>query len=89
MEYDLQSFRLVLTDFLDIRTASNRLKALEAASYVTNTTRAVRLYITSNHKIAIDSYILIAKPQDFTLYLNRQVNIILLARKDYLARMDS
>jgi hypothetical protein len=84
---DLQSFQLVLTEFLDITPASNRLKALEAASAETRTTRVIRIYMTSSGKIAIDAFILLAKPDDFKVHLKRLVDLILLGRKDYLARM--
>jgi hypothetical protein len=87
MENDLQSFQVVLTDFIDVTPASNRLRALEAASAETRTTRVARVYMTSNNKITIDTFILLAKPDDFKLYLKRLVDLILLARRDYLARM--
>jgi len=87
VDNDLQSFHLVLTGFLDIGSASNRLKALDAASAVTRTTRVVRLYITSSGKIAIDCYIFIAKPDDFKVHLNRMVNIMVAAREEFLGMM--
>ena len=86
-ENDLQSFQLVLSNFLDIGNVSNRLKALETASAVTRTTPVVRLYITSSGKIAIDSYIFLAKPDDFKEHLNRLVNIMVQARDEFLAAM--
>jgi len=87
MENDLQSFQIVLTNFLDIGAASNRLKALDAASAVTRTTRVVRLYITSSGKIAIDTYIFLAKPEDFSAHLNRMVNIMIQSRDEFMAAM--
>jgi hypothetical protein len=87
MENDLQSFQIVLSNFLDIGAASNRQKALEAASAVTRTTRVSRVYMTSNGKIAIDAYIFIANPNDFKLVLNRMVNVIGIARNDFLSEM--
>ncbi|MDR0501833.1 MAG: hypothetical protein LBH16_00780 [Treponema sp.] len=87
IDNDLSSFHLVLTEFLDIGGASNRLKALDAASAVTRTTSVVRLYITSGGKIAIDTYIFLAKPEDFKTHFNRMVNIIVSAREEFLAMM--
>ena len=87
MENDLQSFQLVLTNFLDIGGASNKLKALETASYVTRTTRVVRLYITSSDRIAIDSFIFLAKPEDFSVHLNRLVNLMIQSRNEFLDLM--
>jgi hypothetical protein len=88
MENDLQSFQIVLTNFLDVgSTATAKQKALDAASYATRTTRVARAYMTSSGKIAIDAFVFIAKPDDFKLVLNRMVGVILIARKDCLDRM--
>ncbi|MCL1813088.1 MAG: YbjN domain-containing protein [Treponema sp.] len=85
MADDLQSFQLVLTNFLD--AGSDRVRAFEAASYATRTTRVVRVYMTSSNKIAIDAYIFIGKPEDFKLHLKRLISVILTARTDYLDRV--
>jgi len=87
MEDDLQSFRIVLTNFIDIGPASNRLRALEAAGLEINTTKTIRFIIASNNRIAIDSFIFVGRPQDFELHLNRMVNNIITARTDFLARL--
>ena len=87
MENDLQSFRIVLTSFLDIGGSSKRLKALEEASYITRTTKVARLFFTESDRIAIDAFIFIANPEDFKLYLNRMVNIIVSARSEFIERM--
>ena len=87
MENDPQSFQLVLANFLDIGGASNRLKALDAASAVTRTARVARVYITSSGWIAIDTYIFLARPEDFRVHLNRMVNIMAGAREEFLAAM--
>jgi len=84
---DLSSFHLVLSGFLDIGAASNRLKALDAASAVTRTTKVVRVYITSSNRIAIDTFIFLAKPDDFKLHLNRMINIMVAAREEFLSMM--
>ena len=85
MAEDLHSFRIVLSSFLDI--GSDRLRALEAAVLEINTTKATRFVIASNNRIAIDSFIFLGHPEDFRLHLNRMVSNILIARRDFLARM--
>ena len=87
MENDLQSFHLVLTNFIDVGNQSNRLKALNAASTVTRTRPVARLYITSSGKIAIDSYLFLAKPEDFSVHLNRLVNVIVQSREEFINAM--
>ena len=87
MENDLQSFHLVLMNFLDIGNASNRLRALEAASAVTRTRPVARLYLTSSGRIAIDSFIFLSRPEDFRVHLNRLVNVMVQSRDEFLAAM--
>lgn len=87
MENDLQSFRLVLTNFIEIENASNRLKALETASQITNTTRVVRIFLTSSGKIAIDSFIFLAKPDDFKIHLSRLIGLMIGAKNEYNLKM--
>ena len=87
IDNDLQSFHLVLTNFLDIGGESNRLKALNAASAITRTTRVVRVYITSSGRIAIDTYIYIANPEDFRVHLNRLISVMITARTEFVAAM--
>jgi len=87
MENDLQSFQIVMTNFLDIGSASNRLRALEAASAVTRTRPVTRLYLTSSGRIAIDSFIFLARPEDFSAHLNRLVNVMVQSREEFLTAM--
>jgi hypothetical protein len=87
MADDLQSFRIVLSDFLDIGPVSNRLNAFETAINQINKTKATRFFTASNNRIAIDSFIFIGNPDDFKLHLNRMVNVILVARRDFLANL--
>ncbi|MCL2213740.1 MAG: hypothetical protein FWC06_00890 [Treponema sp.] len=87
LDTDLTSFHLVLTNFLDIGGESNRLRALNAASAVTRTTKVVRLYITSSGRIAVDSFIFLAKPEDFSIHISRLVNIMVQSRNEFLDLM--
>jgi hypothetical protein len=85
MAEDLQSFRIVLSDFLSM--GQDRLKALEAAASEIATTKAISFNLTSNNRLAINSFIFIARPEDFKTHLKRMVDNILTARKDFLAKM--
>jgi hypothetical protein len=85
MADDLQSFRIVLSDFLPM--GSDRLKALEAAASEIATTKAISFNLASNNRLAINSFIFLARPEDFKTHLKRMVDNILVARRDFLARM--
>jgi len=83
LEREPQSFRIVLSSTLD--PGSNRLRALEAASAATRTNRVVRVFLTGSGRIGIDTYIFIARPEDFSVHLNRMVGQIVMARDEFLA----
>jgi len=83
LEREPQSFRIVLSGTLD--PGSNRLRALEAASAATRTNRVVRVFLTGNGRIGIDTYIFIARPEDFSVHLNRMVGQMVMARDEFLA----
>jgi len=83
LEREPQSFRIVLSGTLDL--GSNRLRALEAASAATRTNRVVRVFLTGSGRIGIDTYIFIARPEDFSVHLNRMVGQMVMARDEFLA----
>jgi len=83
LEREPQSFRIVLSGTLD--PGSNRLRALEAASAATRTNRVVRVFLTARGRIGIDTYIFIARPEDFNVHLNRMVGQMVMARDEFLA----
>jgi hypothetical protein len=85
MDNDLQSFMIVLSDFLPM--GSDRLKALEAAASEILTTKAISFNLASNNRLAINSFIFIARPEDFKTHLKQMVDNIMIARRDFLARM--
>jgi hypothetical protein len=85
MADDLQAFRIVLSDLVPM--GSDRLKALETAASEIATTKAVSFNLASNNRLAINSFILIARPEDFKTHLKRMVDSILVARRDFLAKM--
>jgi hypothetical protein len=88
MDNDPQSFHVVLTNFLDVGSSSSaKLKAYEAASYSTRTTRVARAYMTSSGKIAVDAFIFITKPEDFKVVLNRMISVILTTKNDCVEKM--
>jgi hypothetical protein len=81
---DLQSFRIVLSDLVPM--GSDRQKAEAAASEIA-TAQAVSFDPASNNRFTINSFMLLAKPEDFKTHLKRMVDNILTARRDFLARM--
>ncbi|MDR0456365.1 MAG: hypothetical protein LBH20_06755 [Treponema sp.] len=85
MADDLQSFRIVLSEFLPM--GSNRLKALEAAASEIATTKAISFNLASNNRLAINSFIFIARPEDFKTHVKRMVDNMLIAKRDFLAKL--
>ena len=84
MENDLQSFRIVLSDYIPM--GSNRQRALDAAVSEIITTKGVSFNLASGDRIAINSFNFLAKPEDCKAVIKRMVDNILIARKDFVAK---
>jgi hypothetical protein len=86
-EDDLESFRIVFPNFWEIESTEERLKAYEAAMYATRTTKVARVFITSRDNTSIDANIFLGKPEDFKLHFRRMIDVILIARRDFVDKM--
>ena len=86
-EKDLGYFRIVYPNFWEIESTAERLKAFEAASYATRTTKTARVYLTSDDDTSIDACIFIGKIEDFKLHFRRMLDVILIARRDFIEKM--
>jgi hypothetical protein len=86
-ENDLGYFRIVYPEFWEIESTSERIKAFEAANYATRTTKNARVFLTSNDDTTIDACIFIGKPEDFKLHFRRMLDVILVARRDFIDKM--
>ena len=86
-EKDLGYFRIVFPNFWEIESHAERIQAFEAASYATRTTKTARVFLTSDDDTTIDACIFIAKPEDFKLHFNRMLDVIMIARRDFVDRM--
>ena len=84
MENDLQSFRIVLSDYIPM--GSNRQRAIDAAVSEINTTKGVTFNFASGDRIAINSFNFLAKPDDCKVVIKRMVDNILIARRDFIAK---
>ncbi|MDR2798793.1 MAG: hypothetical protein LBB80_10675 [Treponema sp.] len=86
-EDDLESFRIVYPNFWEIESVEERLKAYEAAMYVTRTRKVARVYITSWDNTSIDANIFLGNPEDFKLHFRRMIDVVLIARRDFIDKM--
>jgi hypothetical protein len=86
-EDDLESFRIIFPSFWEIESEEERLKAYEAAMYATRTTKVARVYITSWDNTSVDANIFVGKPEDFKLHFRRMIDVILIARRDFIDKM--
>ncbi|MDR1955620.1 MAG: hypothetical protein LBQ30_02055 [Treponema sp.] len=86
-EDDLESFRIVFPNFWEIESTAERVRAYEAAMYATRTTKVASVYITSRDNTSIDANIFVGKPEDFKLHFRRMIDVILIARRDFIDKM--
>jgi hypothetical protein len=84
---DLESFRIVYPNFWEIESMEERIKAHEAAIYATRTTKVARVYITAWDNTSIDANIFVGSPEDFKLHFRRMIDVILIARRDFIDKM--
>jgi hypothetical protein len=87
-EDDLNYFQIVLPYFWEIESESERKKVADAASYVTRTTKVAKVYMEEDDDTSINAEIYIEKPEDFKIHFTRMVNVILLARRKFIERMN-
>jgi hypothetical protein len=85
---DLNYFRIVYPYFWEIESEPEREKVAEAASYATRTTKLARVYMTKDDDTSIDACIFIEKPEDFKIHFKRMINVILVARRDFIEKMN-
>jgi hypothetical protein len=85
---DLEYFNIVYPYFWEIESETEREKVAESASYVTRTTKLVRVYMEDDNDTSIDASIFIEKPEDFKIHFERMVDVILIARRKFIDQMN-
>jgi hypothetical protein len=87
-ENDPNYFRMVYPYFWSIESEEEMRRVAEIASYVTRTTKVVRVYMErDNEDTSIDVAILMDKPEDFKKHFSRLLTIIFQSRREFIDMM--
>jgi hypothetical protein len=87
-ENDPNFFRMIYPYFWSIESEEEMRKVAEIASYITRTTKVVRVYMERDNKdTSIDVAILVEKPEDFKKHFSRLLSIIFQARQEFIDMM--
>jgi hypothetical protein len=75
---DLQSFRIVFSNFWEIESLAEKTKVYEAANYINRTTKVVKVFINSREdNVSMDANIFIDKPENFKIHFRRMVDLLI------------
>jgi hypothetical protein len=88
-EKDLESFRIVYSNFWEIESLAEKLKVYEVANYINRTTKVAKVFLNSREDdVSVDANILIKKPDDFKLHFKRMVDLLLYVVREFRYKMN-
>jgi hypothetical protein len=87
-EDDLDFFQIIYPNFWEIESEAEREKVASVASYVTRTTKVAKVYMTRADDTSISAEIFIEKPENFKTSFKRMIDVILLARREFIEKMN-
>jgi len=75
---DLESFRLVYSNFWEIESLAEKLKVYEVLNYINRTTKVAKVFLNSKENdVSMDANIFVGKPEDFKLHFRRMLDLLL------------
>jgi hypothetical protein len=88
-ERDLESFRIVYSNFWEIESLAEKLKVYEVVNYINRTTKVAKVFINSREDdVSVDANILIKNPEDFKLHFKRMVDVLLYVIREFRFKMN-
>ena len=88
-ERDLESFRIVYSNFWAIESLAEKLKVYEVMNYINRTTKVAKVFLNSKEDdVSIDANIFIGNPEDFKLHFNRMLELLLYEILEFRKKMN-
>ena len=88
-ERDLESFRIVYSNFWEIESLSEKLKVYEVANYINRTTKVAKVFLNSrDDDVSADANIFIKNPEDFKFHFERMVDLLLYVVREFRYKMN-
>jgi hypothetical protein len=86
---DLQSFRIVFSNFWEIESLAEKEKCYEVANYINRTTKVAKVFINSREdNVSMDANIFIEKPEDFEFHFRRMLDLLLSEIREFREKMN-
>jgi hypothetical protein len=85
---DLQSFRIVYSNFWEIESLAEKTRAYEAANYINRTTKVAKVFLNSREdNVSMDVNIFIDKPEDFKIHFYRMLELLISEAREFRDEM--
>jgi hypothetical protein len=86
---DLQSFRIVYSNFWEIESMAEKTRAYEAANYINRTTKVAKVFLNSREdNVSMDANIFIDRPEDFKIHFRRMVDLLISEIREFRDKMN-
>ncbi|MDR0402612.1 MAG: YbjN domain-containing protein [Treponema sp.] len=86
---DLQSFRIVYSNFWEIESLPEKEKVYEVANYINRTTKVAKVYVNSREDdVSMDANIFIENPEDFKTHFRRMIDLLLFEIREFRDKMN-
>jgi len=86
---DLESFRIVYSNFWEIESSAEKLKVYEVLNYINRTTKVAKVFLNSKEDdVSMDANIFVNKPEDFKLHFHRMLDLLLYEIREFRELMN-
>jgi len=76
-EKDLESFRIVFSNFWEIESLAEKLKVYEVMNYINRTTKVAKVFMSPKEDdVSMDANIFVNKPEDFKYHFARMLDLL-------------
>jgi len=88
-ETDLESFRIVYSNFWEIESLAEKIKAYEVINYINRTTKVAKVFLNLREDdVSADANIFIKNPEDFKFHFKRMLDVLLYVVREFRYKMN-
>jgi hypothetical protein len=88
-EKDLESFRIVFSNFWEIESLAEKLKVYEVMNYINRTTKVAKVFMSPKEDdVSMDANIFVKKPEDFKYHFPRMLDLLFYEIDEFRDKMN-
>jgi lipopolysaccharide export LptBFGC system permease protein LptF len=88
-EKDLESFRIVFSNFWEIESLAEKLKVYEVMNYINRTTKVAKVFMSPKEDdVSMDANIFVNKPEDFKFHFARMLDLLFYEIDEFRDKMN-